>query len=75
MNIFVTFGFQMVVATPLRSVMALDPFIGGATYVSIKDRKHSQSRAIEYDDEAARLILNEDTPVSTATETQADAVA
>jgi uncharacterized protein YPO0396 len=59
MNIFVTFGFQMVVATPLRSVMALDPFIGGATYVSIKDRKHSQSRAIEYDDEAARLILSE----------------
>jgi hypothetical protein len=70
MNIFVTFGFQMVVATPLRSVMALDPFIGGATYVSIKDRKHSQARAIEYDDEAARLILSE-----AGTETDASAVA
>jgi hypothetical protein len=55
--------------------MALDPFIGGATYVSIKDRKQSQARAIEYDDEVARLILSEDLPAAAATETQADAVA
>lgn len=30
MNIFKTFGFQMVIATPLKSVMTLEPFIGGA---------------------------------------------
>ena len=60
MNIFVTFGFQMIVATPLRSVMALEPFIGGATYVSIKDRKHSQARQIEYDESQARLMLTGD---------------
>ncbi|RBD10096.1 ATP-binding protein, partial [Xanthomonas oryzae pv. oryzae] len=30
MNIFENFGFQMVVATPLKSVMTLEPFIGGA---------------------------------------------
>jgi uncharacterized protein YPO0396 len=30
MNIFKTFGFQMIVATPLKSVMTLEPFIGGA---------------------------------------------
>ena len=28
MNIFTNFGFQMVVATPLKSVMTLEPFIG-----------------------------------------------
>jgi len=58
MNIFVKFGFQMVVATPMRSVMALEPFIGGATYVSIKDRKHSQARQIEYDEAQSRLQLS-----------------
>ena len=57
MNIFVQFGFQMIVATPMRSVMALEPFIGGATYVSIKDRKHSQARQIEYDESQSRLQL------------------
>ncbi len=33
MNIFDNFGFQMVVATPLKSVMTLEPFIGGACFV------------------------------------------
>ena len=59
MNIFVTFGFQMVVATPLRSVMALEPFIGGATYVSIGDRRHSRARHIDYDEAQSRLRLDE----------------
>ena len=59
MNIFVQFGFQMIVATPMRSVMALEPFIGGATYVSIKDRKHSQARQIEYDESQSRLQLSD----------------
>ncbi len=67
MNIFVQFGFQMIVATPMRSVMALEPFIGGATYVSIKDRKHSQARQIEYDDTQARLQLSGDERTADAT--------
>ena len=58
MNIFVQFGFQMIVATPMRSVMALEPFIGGATYVSIKDRKHSQTFEIQYDESQSRLQLS-----------------
>jgi uncharacterized protein YPO0396 len=59
MNIFKTFGFQMVVATPLKSVMTLEPFIGGASFVYIKDRKHSAMLAIDYDVEAKRLKLPE----------------
>ena len=57
MNIFKTFGFQMVVATPLKSVMTLEPFIGGACFVHIKDRKTSHVVAIEYDEEQKRLKL------------------
>ncbi len=59
MNIFTTFGFQMIVATPLKSVMTLEPFIGGACFVHIKDRKHSAMLVIEYDEQAKRLKLPE----------------
>jgi uncharacterized protein YPO0396 len=60
MNIFKTFGFQMIVATPLKSVMTLEPFIGGACFVHIKDRKKSAVIPIEYDETSRKLILNTD---------------
>ncbi|MRR49665.1 MAG: ATP-binding protein [Rhodocyclaceae bacterium] len=55
MNIFKTFGFQMIVATPLKSVMTLEPFIGGACFVHIKDRKFSAAIPIDYDEDTQRL--------------------
>lgn len=57
MNIFKAFGFQMVVATPLKSVMTLEPFIGGASFVYIKDRKFSAMLPIDYDEQKKRLKL------------------
>jgi len=59
MNIFTNFGFQMIVATPLKSVMTLEPFIGGACFVDIRDRKTSSVLLIEYDGERQRLKLPE----------------
>lgn len=59
MKIFTTFGFQMIVATPLKSVMTLEPFIGGACFVDIKDRKHSATLQIDYDRQKRRLNLPE----------------
>jgi len=61
MNIFTNFGFQMIVATPLKSVMTLEPFIGGACFVDIADRKHSSTLQIEYDQPNRRLNLPEKT--------------
>jgi len=61
MEIFRNLGFQMIVATPLKSVMTLEPFIGGACYVDISDRQKSGLMLIEYDDEAQRLNLPEQT--------------
>jgi hypothetical protein len=49
----------MIVATPLKSVMTLEPFIGGACFVDIKDRRHSGVLMIEYDPERQRLNLPE----------------
>jgi hypothetical protein len=37
--------------------MTLEPFIGGACFVHIKDRKSSSILTIEYDTSARRLLL------------------
>ena len=57
MTIFTNFGFQMIVATPLKSVMTIEPFIGGACFVDITDRRSSTVLLIEYDDAQKRLKL------------------
>ena len=59
MGIFENFGFQMVVATPLKSVMTLEPFIGGACFVDISGRHDSGVLLIEYDQAEKRLALPE----------------
>lgn len=59
MNIFENFGFQMIVATPLKSVMTLEPFIGGACFVEINGRHDSGVLLIEYDEAGNRLRLPE----------------
>lgn len=69
MNIFANFGFQMIVATPLKSVMTLEPFIGGACFVDIRERKASSVLLIEYDDERQRLKLADHLPAGDALET------
>jgi hypothetical protein len=51
----------MIVATPLKSVMTLEPFIGGACFVDIADRRHSGVLMIEYDAARQRLKLPERT--------------
>lgn len=60
MKIFIQFGFQMIVATPFKSVMTLEPFIGGACVIEIADRKSSRVLLIEYDTEQHRLKLPSD---------------
>lgn len=69
MNIFTNFGFQMVVATPLKSVMTLEPFIGGACFVDIRDRRVSSVLLVEYDDDLGRLNLPEPARREAAVET------
>lgn len=61
MNIFTSFGFQMIIATPLKSVMTLEPFIGGACFVDINERQRSGVLLIEYDNDRQRLNLPEQT--------------
>lgn len=55
MNIFRRFGFQMIVATPEKSIVTLEPYIGGAFYVVMKDRMHSSGLSVRYDEETQKL--------------------
>ena len=41
MQVFQEFGFQMVIATPLKLIEVLDEFVGGTALVQIANRKHS----------------------------------
>jgi uncharacterized protein YPO0396 len=59
MQIFKELGFQMIVATPIKSVMTLEEFVGGAVFVSISNRHTSSLLAIEYDQAERRLILSD----------------
>jgi len=59
MKIFEAMGFQMIVATPMKAVMALEPFIGGAAFVHSTSRKSSTHLQIDYDVEKGRLILSD----------------
>jgi uncharacterized protein YPO0396 len=59
MNIFKNFGFQLIVATPMKSVMTMEPFIGGACYVENRDRKSSRVLLIDYDIDTRRLKLSQ----------------
>jgi uncharacterized protein YPO0396 len=56
LNIFNTFGFQMLMATPMKAVRTLEPFIGGAHVFSNKLRNSSGAVSIEYDMAHRRLV-------------------
>lgn len=65
MNIFRNFDFQMIVATPEKSVVTLEPYIGGAYYVVMEDRKHSAGLNVRYNDELGKLDLKDLYPTQT----------
>lgn len=73
MRIFTELGFQMIVATPIKSVMTLEEFVGGAVFVTIRDRKQSGLLAIEYDTEARRLDWVDRAQLENAAMADADA--
>jgi uncharacterized protein YPO0396 len=59
MHIFTELGFQMIVATPIKSVMTLEEFVGGAVFVKISQRHTSSVLTIDYDVQARRLKLSD----------------
>lgn len=60
MRIFTELGFQMIVATPIKSVMTLEEFVGGAVYVTISNRHTSAMLHIDYDAAERRLAWSDE---------------
>ena len=48
MDIFVAFGFQMILATPGKLLQTLEPYIGAVTVVTNPERKASRLANVEY---------------------------
>jgi uncharacterized protein YPO0396 len=55
MKIFKMFGFQLIIATPIKSVMTIEPYVGGAVFVHIQDRKHSKVLVLPYSEATQRI--------------------
>lgn len=55
MKTFKMFGFQLIIATPIKSVMTIEPYVGGAAFVHIEERRHSKVCVLPYDEEHQRI--------------------
>ena len=53
MDVFVTFGFHMILATPLKLLQTIEPYVGAVSHVTCRDFQDSRigTLAIEHDDE------------------------
>jgi len=63
MNIFRRLGFQMVIATPNKSVQTLSAFVGGVGVIKIKERQFSY---------ADKILIDRTEPTAKSAERQTD---
>jgi uncharacterized protein YPO0396 len=49
MDVFVTFGFHMILATPQKLLTTLEPYIGAITGVSNPDRNRSRLQSVDWE--------------------------
>jgi uncharacterized protein YPO0396 len=71
LNVFRVFGFQIIAATPMKAVMAMEPFVGGGCFVKIVDNRKSTVMDIEYIATESRLNLQAHADAREALETAA----
>ncbi|PBI85491.1 hypothetical protein BKP43_47630 [Variovorax boronicumulans] len=57
-RVFKMFGFQLIIATPVKSVMTIEPFVGGAVYIHIQGGKKSNLMQLPYDEVGQRIDLD-----------------
>jgi uncharacterized protein YPO0396 len=48
MDVFVEFGFHMILATPEKLLQTIEPYVGGITSITNASRKDSQTAAVIY---------------------------
>jgi uncharacterized protein YPO0396 len=50
MDVFVAFGFHMILATPLKALGALEDYVDGIGFVTCRDFKSSHVKAVQFED-------------------------
>ncbi|MCY7405079.1 MAG: hypothetical protein LH475_10725 [Cryobacterium sp.] len=53
MNVFVEFGFHMILATPEKLLQTIEPYVGGITSITNATRRDSRTAAVVYRDESS----------------------
>jgi uncharacterized protein YPO0396 len=48
MDVFVEFGFHMLLATPEKLLQTIEPYVGGITSITNPSRKQSQTASVEF---------------------------
>jgi uncharacterized protein YPO0396 len=52
MDVFVEFGFHMILATPEKLLQTIEPYVGGITSITNASRRDSRTAAVMYRDES-----------------------
>ena len=50
LDVFVEFGFHLVLATPQKLLQTIEPYVGGATSVENPDRRRSRVANVPWDE-------------------------
>ncbi len=53
MDVFVEFGFHMILATPLKLLQTLESYVGGVTFVASHDHHDSRLSAVVYEEDGS----------------------
>ena len=61
MDVFVSFGFHMILASPLKAFGTLEDYVDGIGFVTCDDFRSSQVKAVQFADLPAAEGLLEDT--------------
>ncbi len=51
LDVFVEFGFQLILATPQKLLQTIEPYVGAVTSIENPTRKLSQVSSVVWDDE------------------------
>lgn len=65
LEVFRTFGFQLLLATPMKMLQTLEDYVGGTTLVLMDASHHSQLEVMRFD---AEPLVGEDPPAASTTE-------
>ena len=72
MEVFVEFGFHMILATPEKLLQTIEPFVGGITSITNETRKDSRTAAVIFRNAESVPPTDTDTDTDSDSDTDID---